>query len=244
LKEDIKISRTTLYKRVLIKLGGESLSQEGKKGFEPTEIDYVCQEIRSIYQKKIELAIVIGAGNIFRGKELPLTLINSATADFIGMLSTLINALALQDALLKYSIKTRVMNAFAVGNIAELYARNRCLEYLTTGEVVIIGGGTGNPYFTTDTAAALRAVELGAQILIKATKVDAVYSDDPKKSQHVEKFAKLSYMDVIIKSLKVMDITSIVLCMENKIPISVVSLKPSGNLLKVIFGESIGTYIS
>lgn len=234
-----------MYKRVVLKISGESLSSEGKKGIDIEEIGFLCKEIISVKKLGVQIAIVIGGGNIIRGKELSTSgMIYPATADYMGMLGTVINALALQDALEKYSVQTRVLSALPVQAVAEPFIRRRCLSHLEKGRVVILAGGTGNPYVTTDTASALRAAELKADVILKATKVDGVYTDDPLVNKKAKKIHKISYLDVINNSLKVMDHTAMTMCMENKIPIIVFSLKPQGNLLKVIKGERIGTLIS
>ncbi len=234
-----------MYKRVVLKVSGESLSSEGKKGIDLKEVDFLCKEIVSIKKLGVQIAIVIGGGNIIRGRELSTSgIIYPATADYIGMLGTIINALALQDALEKHSVETRVLTALPVQSVAEPFIRRRCISHLTKGRVVILAAGTGNPYVTTDTAAALRAAEIKADVILKATKVDGVYTDDPLINKKAEKFHKLSYLDVVNKSLKVMDYTAMTMCMDNKIPIIVFSLKPKGNLLKVIKEEKIGTLIS
>ncbi|MFN7181611.1 MAG: UMP kinase [Planctomycetota bacterium] len=233
-----------MYKRIVLKIGGESLCSEGKKGIDLNEIDFLCKEIKTVKELGIEIAVVIGGGNIIRGRELSSNnIISPATADYMGMLATLINAIALQDALEKCGIETRVQTALTVASVAEPFIRRKCISHLSKGRIVILAAGTGNPYVTTDTAAALRAAEIKADVILKATKVDGVYTDDPNINRQAKKLDTISYLDIVNNRLKVMDSTAITMCMENKIPVVVFSLKPSGNLLKVIKGEKIGTYI-
>lgn len=229
------------YKRILLKLGGEALSGENGFGIKPTPLKNIVSEIKRI-NKKVELAIVIGGGNIFRGQDLDI--IDRATGDYMGMLATTINSLALQSALEKAGVFTRVQTAIDMNKIAEPYIRRRAIRHLEKGRVVIFAAGTGNPYFTTDTAAALRAIEIGADILLKATKVNGVYSEDPKKNSKAKIFRKLRYIDVLNKGLKVMDSTSISLCMDNKLPIIVFDFFKSGSLKKIINGSLVGTIIT
>lgn len=240
----IKIA-ITLYKRIVLKISGESLSNEGEKGISLEEVDFLCKEIISVKKLGVQIAIVVGGGNIIRGKELADSeIIYPATADYMGMLATLINALALQDALEKYSVQTRVLTALPVQAVAEPFIRRRCIAHLEKSRVVILAGGTGNPYVTTDTASALRAAEIKADVILKATKVDGVYTDDPITNKKAKKLDKISYLEVINKGLKIMDHTAMTMCMDNKIPIIVFSLKPTENLLKVVRGEKVGTLIS
>ncbi len=234
-----------MYRRIVLKIGGESLVTEGKKGIDLNEVEFLCNEIKSIKELGVEIAIVMGGGNIIRGRELSFSnIISHATADYMGMLATLINALALQDALERHGLETRVQSALMVASVAEPFIRRKCISHLEKGRVVILAAGTGNPYVTTDTAAALRAAELKADIILKATKVDGVYTDDPAINKQAKKLSTISYLEVVNNNLKVMDPTAMTMCMENKIPIIVFSLKPTGNLLKAVKGEKIGTYIS
>ncbi len=234
-----------MYRRIVLKIGGESLCSEGNKCIDLKEIDFLCNEIKNIKELGVQVAIVMGGGNIMRGRELiSNNIISPATADYMGMLATLINALALQDALEKHKIETRVQTALPVAAVAEPFIRRKCISHIEKGRVVILAAGTGNPYVTTDTAAALRAAEIKADIILKATKVDGVYTDDPTVNKQAKKFTNISYLDVVNNQLKVMDPTAMTMCMENKIPIIVFSLKPAGNLCRVVKGEKIGTYIS
>jgi len=231
------------YKRILLKLGGESLSGIHGFGINPAITQSIARQVKDIKQKGVEIAIVIGGGNIFRGFDGTRSGIDRATGDYMGMLGTVINALALQNALEMIGVPTRVQTAIEMERIAEPYIRRRAIRHMEKGRIVIFAGGTGNPYFTTDTAAALRAMEIGAQVLLKATKVDGVYSDDPVKNPRAKMFKSLRYIDVLEKNLKVMDSTAISLCMENKLPIIVFNLNKKGNLKKIIEGRQVGTII-
>ena len=232
-----------IYKRIVLKLGGESL--QGKKGFgiDISVTRSVASRIKEIHDLGIEIAIVIGGGNILRGAEAAENGTDKSTADYMGMLATLINGMALQDALEKENVFTRLQTAIEMRQIAEPYIRRRAIRHLEKKRVVIFACGTGNPYFTTDTAAALRAAEISADIILKATKVDGVYSADPLKDKDAKRFKSLSYIDVLRNRLKVMDATAISLCMDNKIPIIVFDLFTKGNLKKVITGKDIGTIV-
>ncbi|RPI03336.1 MAG: UMP kinase [Calditrichaeota bacterium] len=233
-----------VYRRVLIKLSGEALmGDERKLGIDPTTVDQISQEISEIVHLGVQVAIVIGGGNIFRGLSASARGMDRVTADYMGMLATVINALALQDYLERYDLQTRVMTAIKMEELAEPFIRRRAVRHLENGRVVIFGAGTGNPYFTTDTAATLRAVEIEADAIFKATKVDGVYDRDPVEHPDAVKFTHLTYMDVVRRQLKVMDTTAVTLCMENKLPIVVFKLKVKGNLKKVILGEKIGTTV-
>lgn len=231
------------YARVLLKLSGEALMGGRDYGIDPNTVDYIAGEVREVVGKGAQVAIVIGGGNIFRGVEASAKGMERVTADNMGMLATVINALALQDALEKLGIPTRVQSAIEMQELAEPYIRRRAVRHLEKGRVVIFAAGTGNPYFTTDTAAALRAMEVNAEVIMKATKVDGVYSADPEKDPKARKFSSISYMDVLKKGLHVMDSTAISLCMDNKLPIMVFNLRGKGNIRKVITGARIGTVI-
>jgi uridylate kinase len=231
------------YKRILLKLSGEILQGEQGFGIERDVICKIATEITEIKGLGVEMAISVGGGNIFRGVSGSANGMDRSSADYMGMLSTIINALALQDALEKEGAFTRVMSAIEMQKIAEPYIRRRAIRHLEKGRVVILAGGTGNPFFSTDTAAALRAAEIGANVLLKATKVNGVYSADPMKEPKAKMFRRLSYLDVLSKELKVMDAPAISLCMENDLPIIVFNIKKAGNLKKVIMGYRIGTII-
>jgi uridylate kinase len=232
------------YKRVLLKLTGEALTEEGQYGIDPRTIDAIAGEIREVQQIGIELAIVLGGGNIFRGIAASAEGMDRASADYMGMLATVLNALALQDALEKRGSYTRVLSAIHMQEIAEPYIRRRAVRHMEKGRIVIFAAGTGNPYFTTDTAAALRALETHSEVILKATKVDGVYDSDPKVNPSAVKFDSLTYLDVLQRNLRVMDATAISLCMDNKIPIVVFNIKTNGNLRRVIIGEPVGTTVS
>jgi len=230
------------YKRVLLKLSGESLAGGSQNhGINLESAGYVADEIKKALKKKVELGIVIGAGNLWRGAGKS---IDRVTADYMGMLATIMNALALRDILQTNGINARVQSAIDVSKIAELYVRDNALRYLDKGEVVIFAGGTSNPYFTTDTTAALRAAEIKAGVILKATQVDGVYTDDPKKNPRAKKYSTLSFDEAISRNLKVMDITAFSLCRENKIPIIVFDFYRPGNLAKALSGENVGTLVT
>lgn len=232
------------YKRIVLKLSGEALSGPQKYGIDTATLADISKQIKEIVALRVDVAIVLGAGNIFRGVSTAKKEgIDRTTADYMGMLATIINGLALQDALEKESVMTRVLTAIETRQLAELYIRRRAIRHLEKGRVVIFVGGTGNPYFTTDTAAALKAAEINADVILKATKVDGVYSADPFTDKTARKFKKLSFMDVIKKGLKVMDTTAVSLCMENKIPIIVFNFTKSGNIKKAVLGQEIGTIV-
>ncbi|MCS7203742.1 MAG: UMP kinase [Thermodesulfovibrio sp.] len=232
-----------IYRRVLLKLSGEALMGERGYGIDPKTVTYMAEEIKKAYSVGVEIAVVIGGGNIFRGMEAAEQGIERATADYMGMLATVMNALALQNALEKLNINTRVQSAIEMRELAEPYIRRRAIRHLEKGRIVIFAAGTGNPYFTTDTAAALRAIEIGADVILKGTKVDGIYSSDPLKDPNAKKFDTLTYMDVIRYSLKVMDSTAITLCMDNNLPIVVFNINKSDNLKKIILGEKIGSIV-
>ncbi len=231
------------YKRILLKLSGEVLAGEGGYGIDSKALLKISKEIKDVWELGVEIAIVIGGGNIFRGISGTETGIDRATGDYMGMLATLINALALQSALEKLGVPTRVMTPFEIRQLAEPYIRRRAVRHLEKKRVVIFAGGTGNPFFTTDTAAALRAAEINADVILKATKVDGVYDKDPIRFSDATKFDKINYIEVLEKGLKVMDSTSISLCMDNGIPIIVFSVLESGNIKKVVLGEKVGTLV-
>ncbi len=232
------------YKRVLLKLSGEALMGEQPYGIDSSVVQYMAKEIKEIYKMGVQVAVVIGGGNIFRGVEASTKGMERATADYMGMLATVINALALQNALEKEGVPTRVQSAIEMRELAEPYIRRRAVRHLEKGRVVIFAAGTGNPYFTTDTAASLRAMEIGAELIMKATKVDGVYSDDPQKNPRARKYRKITYMDVLKKGLHVMDSTAISLCMDNALPIVVFNVRKKGNIRKVIEGKNVGTLVS
>lgn len=231
------------FTRVLLKLSGESLAGEQGYGINPQIITTIAQEIREVVDLGVQLALVIGGGNIFRGLAASSKGMDRASADYMGMLATMINSLAMQDALEKAGVATRVQSAIAMQEVAEPYIRRRAMRHLEKGRVVIFGAGTGNPYFTTDTAASLRAMEINAQVILKGTKVDGVYSADPKKDPTAVKFPELTYIDVLNRGLQVMDATATSLCMDNKLPIIIFDLTTAGNIKKVISGEEIGTIV-
>ncbi|MCL4170959.1 UNVERIFIED_CONTAM: hypothetical protein GTU68_016011 [Idotea baltica] len=231
------------YRRVLLKLSGEILAGEGDFGIDPAIINNLVLEIGKITELGIELGIVIGGGNIFRGVQLGAQGIDRASGDYMGMLATAINALALQDILEKGGIQSRVMSAIEMREIAEPYIRRRARRHLEKGRVVIFACGTGNPYFTTDTAASLRAMEIGANVLLKGTRVDAVYDKDPEKLDDAIPFVELTFMDVLQKEIKVMDSAAISLCMDNKMPIVVFDINKKDNLFKVVTGKKVGTIV-
>jgi len=231
------------YKRILLKLGGESLSGEKGRGIDVQKINFIAKEIAEIREFGIQIAMVIGGGNIFRGLEGSEKGINRVSADYMGMLATIINALALQDSLEKLDIETRVQTAIEMKAVAEPYIRRKAIRHLEKNRIVILAAGTGNPYFSTDTAAALRAIELNAEAILKATKVDGIYESDPLKNTNAIKFNNLGFLEFLNKGLKVMDATSITLCMENNIPVIVFNFNTVGNIRRVVFGEKIGTIV-
>ena len=233
-----------LYKRIMLKLGGESLvAEEGDFGLHEDALKNITEEIKAAKDMGVEIAIVIGGGNILRGASLSSIGIERATGDYMGMLATVINALALQAALEQAGIPTRVQTAIEIQALAEPYVRRRAVRHLEKGRVVIFAGGTGNPYFTTDTAASLRAMEIGADVIFKATKVDGIYSSDPRTDKDAVKYDELSYIDVLKKELKVMDSTSVSLCMDNKLPMVVFNFRHRHSIKRVLLGEKIGTMV-
>jgi uridylate kinase len=235
--------RKKQLKRVVLKISGEALQGSLGSGIDYNILSSIARQIKDVKALGTELAVVIGGGNIFRGIAGSTKGMDRANADYMGMLATVINALALQDALEKNGVFTRVLSAIHMEELAEPYIRRRAMRHLEKGRVVIFAGGTGNPYFTTDTTAALRAIEIGAEVILKATKVDGVYSSDPVKNKSAKKFSSLRYIDVLKKGLKVMDATAISLCMDNELPIIVFNLKKEGNIKRVILGEDIGTTV-
>ncbi len=235
--------RKPCYGRILLKLSGEALAGERGYGIDPEVLSGLAVEIREVLELGVQVAVVIGGGNIFRGVAAASSGMDRAGADHMGMLATVMNSLALQDALEQIGVMTRVQTAIEMREVAEPYIRRRAVRHLEKGRVVILGGGTGNPYFTTDTAASLRAMELGAEVILKATKVDGVYSADPVKHKDAIRYARLSYLDVLKNGLNVMDATATSLCMDNDLPIIVFKLSCRGNIKKVVLGEEIGTIV-
>jgi uridylate kinase len=228
---------------VLLKLSGEVLAGEQGFGIDPARADYLAEEIKSIYDLGIGIGIIIGAGNIFRGLQAASKGMDRVTGDYLGMMATIMNALSVQDALEKKGCDTRTLSAIRIDQIAEPYIRRRAIRHLEKGRAVIVAGGTGNPYFTTDTAAALRATELGAEIVLKGTKVDGVYDKDPMKYPDATRYDSVTYDTVLKDDLRVMDLTAITLCKENQLPIKVFSINNQGDLKKVILGSKIGTLV-
>lgn len=231
------------YKRILLKLSGEALAGDASQGINAKVIQQIASDLEDGLKSGVEMGIVIGGGNIFRGVAASAQGMDRASSDYMGMLATVINALALQDALEKRGLATRVQTAIGMAEIAEPYIRRKAIRHLEKGRIVIFAAGTGNPYFTTDTAASLRAMEINADIIMKATKVDGIYDKDPKIFPDAQLYSELSYMDVLSKGLKVMDSTAISLCMDNKLPIITFNLATPGNISKVIHGEKIGTIV-
>ncbi|HNP61273.1 MAG TPA: UMP kinase [Nitrospirales bacterium] len=232
------------YRRVLLKISGEMLAGEQTYGIQPSVLHNLADEIADVLTMKVEIAIVIGGGNIFRGLAASASGMERASADYMGMLATMLNALALQNALEKKDVPTRVLSAIEMRQLAESYIRRRAIRHLEKKRVVIFAAGTGNPYFTTDTAAALRAMEIGADVIMKGTKVDGIYDADPMTTPTAKRFTELPFLSVLNKSLKVMDATAITLCMDNDLPIIVFNLTSSGNIRKILEGEPIGTIVS
>ena len=232
-----------VFSRVLLKLSGEVLANKYGFGIDPEKVVYLAEQIEPIYKSNIDIGLIIGAGNIFRGMEAAAGGMDRVTGDYLGMLATIMNAIALQDSLEKIGCQTRTLSAINIAQIAEPYIRRRAIRHMEKGRIVIIAGGTGNPFFTTDSAAALRATELGSDILLKGTKVDGVFNKDPEKYTDAKKYKKLTYKKVIQDDLRVMDMTAITLCKENNIPIKVFNIKNSGDLLDIVMGSKIGTTI-
>jgi len=233
-----------VYRRVLLKLSGEALAGSRGYGIDPDTIARVAAEIRDVAQRGVQLAVVIGAGNIFRGIAASAGGMDRATGDYMGMLATVINALALQDAVEKAGVATRVLSAIEMRAVAEPYIRRRAIRHLEKGRVVVFAAGTGNPFFTTDTAGALRAVEIGAEAILKATRVDGIYTADPEKDPTATRLPHLGYIEVLNRGLGVMDTTAISLCMDNKLPIVVFDLNRPGNIVRIVNGEAVGSVVS
>jgi uridylate kinase len=233
------------YQRILLKLSGEALMGDQEYGIHAEVLQSIANEVASVVKAGVEVAIVVGGGNIFRGlKEATSRGMDRASADYVGMLATVMNALTLQDALERMQIPTRVQTAIAMQEVAEPYIRRRAMRHLEKGRVVIFGAGSGNPFFTTDTTAALRAAEINADVIFKATKVDGIYDSDPKVNPQAQRYVSLSYQDVLTKDLRVMDTTAIALCKENTIPIVVFDLTTAGNIYRAVSGEAIGTVVT
>jgi len=235
--------KRTPYKRILLKISGEVLTGEGGFGIDPSVIRQIAGEIKEVKTLGVEIAIVIGGGNIFRGVAASSMGMDRVSADHMGMLATILNGIALQDALEKMGVQTRLQTAIEMRELAEPFIRRKAMRHLEKGRVVIFAGGTGNPFFTTDTTASLRAMEIGAEAILKATKVDGVYDADPMVNRKARKYDELTYLDVLKKRLKVMDATAISLCMDHQIPIIVFNLKKKGNIRRVILGEKVGTKV-
>ncbi|HHU31988.1 MAG: UMP kinase [Zhaonellaceae bacterium] len=231
------------YKRIILKLSGEALAGEQRFGIDPQTLEIIAEQIKELHNLGVQVAIVVGGGNIWRGVAGSSQGMDRATADYMGMLATVMNSLALQDALEKVDVSTRVQTAIEMRQVAEPYIRRRAIRHLEKGRVVIFAAGTGNPYFSTDTTAALRAAEIEAEVILMAKKVDGVYDSDPIKNAAAKKFTDLEHIDILNKGLNVMDSTAASLCMDNNIPIIVFNLTKKGNILKVALGEKIGTYI-
>lgn len=232
------------YKRILLKLSGEALGNESGSGLDPLQAEQLAERVREVHELGVDVAIVIGAGNLWRGKVGIERGMDRATADYMGMLATVMNALALMDAMERMGMVTRVQSAIEMHAVAEPYIRRRAIRHLEKGRVVIFGAGTGSPFVSTDTAAALRAMEIGADVLIKATKVDGVYDSDPKKNPEAQRFTRLTYMETINRRLQVMDSTAISLCMDNHLPILVLDLWHPDSLRKAMLGEEVGTLVN
>lgn len=236
-------SQGVKYRRILLKLSGEALTNDGGFGIDPDILVSIATQVKEVRELDVQVAIIVGGGNFFRGLAASAKGMDRATADYIGMLATVMNSLALQDALERKGVFTRVQSAITMQEVAEPYIRRRAIRHLEKGRVVIFAAGTGNPYFSTDTAAALRALEIGAEVILKATKVEGVYDADPMKHPEAQLFDRLSYLEVLQRGLQVMDSTAISLCMDNMLPLIVFNLRKEGNIKKVIFGEPIGTLI-
>jgi uridylate kinase len=236
--------KTAKYRRILLKLSGEALGGEAGVGISPEAVEDMARQIREVREIGVQIVVVIGGGNIFRGLAGSERGIERAAADYMGMLATVINALALQDALEKLGVPTRVQSAITMHQVAEPFIRRRAIRHLEKKRVVIFGGGTGNPYFSTDTAAALRANEVGAEVILKATKVDGIYDCDPKRNAKAKRFAHISYLEALQRQLKVMDSTAFSLCMDNKMPIIVFDFFRPHNLRRVVLGQKVGTLVT
>ncbi len=238
-----KAASEPVYKKILLKLSGEALMGDKSYGLDPETVQFMAAEIKKVYDMGVQISVVIGGGNIFRGVEASLKGMERASADYMGMLATVINALALQNSLEKLGLQTRVQSAIEMRELAEPYIRRKAVRHLEKGRIVIFAAGTGNPYFTTDTAAALRAMEIGAQVILKGTKVDGVYTADPVKDPSAKKYDVISYFDVIKQDLKVMDSTAISLCMDNNLPIVVFDIRKTDNIRNLLRGQKIGTTV-
>ena len=238
------MSEELKYRRILLKLSGEALNGPQGFGIDPLEAEAIAERIRSVHEMGVDVAIVIGAGNLWRGRTGIERGMDRATADYMGMLATVMNAMALMDAMERVGMVTRVQSAIEMRAVAEPYIRRRAIRHMEKGRVVILGGGTGNPHFSTDTAAALRAIELGADVLIKATKVDGVYDSDPQKNPDAVRFDQLTYLDALNRRLGVMDSTALTLCMDNQLPILVLNLWDTDALCKALIGEKVGTLVT
>ena len=233
-----------VYRRVLLKLSGEVLAGEKGFGIDPERADYLAQEIKSIYDLGISIGLIIGAGNIFRGLQAAAKGMDRVTGDYLGMLATIMNSITLQDALENINCNTRTLTALKVDQIAEPYIRRRALRHLEKGRIVIVSGGTGNPFFSTDTGAALRASELSAEVVLKGTKVDGLYDKDPMKHSDAVKYDTITYKEIIEKNLRVMDLTAITLCSENSLPIQIFDINSPGYLKDIVLGNKLGTLVS
>ncbi|GMV99330.1 MAG: uridylate kinase [Candidatus Hydrogenedentota bacterium] len=238
-----QVSSTAVYSRILLKLSGEALQGDGRNPVDFTTIGRFCEEVAAVHAMNVQIGLVVGGGNIFRGEGGQEIGLDKASGDYIGMLATVINALSVQAVLDKQGVPSRVMTAIEMRPLAEPYIRRRALRHMEKGRVVIFGAGTGNPFFTTDTAAALRASEIGAEVLFKATKVDGVYDSDPKKNPDAKRYEELSYTTALTKNLRVMDATAISLCRESKLPILVFNLNEPGSIIRAVKGERIGTLV-
>ncbi|HMW32254.1 UMP kinase [bacterium] len=232
-----------IFKRILLKLSGEALMGEQGYGIDTKVLEQIAKEIKDVKALGVEIAIVIGGGNIFRGLAASAKGMDRVSADHMGMLATVMNSLALQDALEKQGLFTRILSAIKMEQVCEPFIRRRAIRHLEKGRIVIFAAGTGNPYFTTDTAASLRAIEVEADVILKGTRVDGVYDSDPEKNKEAFRFEKITYLDVVKKGLNVMDMTAVTLCMDNKLPIVVFNLKTQGNLRRLVLGENVGTRV-
>ncbi|MFQ5898606.1 MAG: UMP kinase [Candidatus Methylomirabilia bacterium] len=237
-------SSETVYRRIVLKLSGEALAGGRGYGIDPDVLVGIAGEVREVADLGVQIALVIGGGNIFRGLAASTGGMDRATADYMGMLATVVNALALQDAVEKTGVPTRVLSAIEMRAVSEPYIRRRAMRHLEKGRVVIFAAGTGNPFFTTDTAAALRAAEIGAEVILKATQVDGVYSSDPKKDATAKRIPRLTYIEVLNRGLQIMDATAISLCMDNKLPIVIFDLTTRGNITRIVTGEPVGSLVT
>ncbi len=233
-----------LYRRVLLKFSGEALAGKSGFGIDPSKAIQLSNEIKSVHDLGVSIIVIVGAGNIFRGMQAAAKGMDRVTGDYLGMLATIMNAISLQDALESTGVETRTLSAITASQIAEPYIRRRALRHLEKGRIVIVAGGTGNPYFTTDTAAVLRATELGAEVVVKATKVDGVFDKDPVKHNDAVKYNTITFEEVLNKNLRVMDLTAITLCKENNLPIRVLNMNDSGSMVRMLQGEDIGTLVT